>query len=253
VIAKSCVHLTRNNRKAAIAADPDAIHKMRIELTRFRAAVLFFSPMTSDPEWPGIKKELRWLNSALGKARDSDVTMNYARRKRYRDWAESSRRALKQAQDKGHRSLIKKLNSARYNRLIVALDHWITDGPWLLNGRSARSERLDAYSQAQSRAWRTSISRQGRHLRALRSKQLHRLRIRCKRYRYVVAALQNLGVIIALQDLAFSETAKRVHGVLGDLRDLKRLRKATNRRPPGYRRSKWKLMQQAQEPFRDSA
>jgi CHAD domain-containing protein len=76
-IANSCVNLIRDHRKAAIAADPEAIHPMRIELTRLRAAVLFFSPMTKDGAWPGINKELRWLNSALGKARDHDVTDDY--------------------------------------------------------------------------------------------------------------------------------------------------------------------------------
>ncbi|HLZ01148.1 MAG TPA: CHAD domain-containing protein [Bradyrhizobium sp.] len=100
------------------------------------------------------------------------------------------------------------------------------------------------------RAWKARISRQGRHLRALGNKQLHRLRIRCKRYRYVAGALQNLGVTIARQDLAFAEAAKRVHRTLGDLRDLKRLRKAAQGRPPGYRKSKRKQMQRAEKPFR---
>jgi CHAD domain-containing protein len=78
--AQGCVHLIQNNRKAAAATDPEPIHIMRIELTRLRAAVLFFSPMTDDDDWSRIDKKLRWLNSALGKARDQDVTANYARR-----------------------------------------------------------------------------------------------------------------------------------------------------------------------------
>jgi CHAD domain-containing protein len=88
-IAKSCINLIQDHRQAAIAADPEAIHIMRMELTRLRAAVLFFSPMTDNDAWPGINKELRWLNSALGRARDHDVTANYARRKRYRRWAKA--------------------------------------------------------------------------------------------------------------------------------------------------------------------
>jgi inorganic triphosphatase YgiF len=68
-IAKKCVHLVRSNRGAAIAADPDAIHTMRMELTRLRAAVLFFSPMVKDTAWAPIRNELRWLNAALYKAK----------------------------------------------------------------------------------------------------------------------------------------------------------------------------------------
>jgi len=249
-IAKRCVKLIRSQRKAAIAADPDAIHTMRIELTRLRSAVLFFSPMTDDEVWPKLNKELRWLNSALGKARDHDVTANYARRKRYRKWAKSSRQALLRAQRKVDRRLSNKLASARYERLTTTVNHWITDGPWLRADRSVRSERVDVYAQARLHAWRVMISREGRHLRILQRKQLHRLRIQCKRYRYVVAALRGLGVALARQDLKFVEIAKQVHGALGDLRDLKRLRRVAHGRPPGYRNSKKKLLLRAKKPFR---
>ena len=74
----------------------------------------------------------------------------------------------------------------------------------------------------------------------LHRNQLHRLRIRCKRYRYVVGALQSLGVTIARQELKFNDIAKRVHAALGDLRDLKRLWRAAQKRPPGFRKSKRK-------------
>jgi CHAD domain-containing protein len=147
-IARSCLHLIQSNRKAAIAADPEAIHIMRIELTRLRAAMLFFSPMTGDDTWPGIDEEIHWLNSTLGKARDHDVTANYARRKRYRRWAKSSRRAIMHARRKVDRRLSKKLASAWCDRLMTTVHRWITDGPWLMTGRSIRSERIDAYSHA---------------------------------------------------------------------------------------------------------
>lgn len=249
-IAKSCVNVIRDHRKAAITADPEAIHTMRIELTRLRAAVLFFSPMTGDDTWPGINRELRWLNSALGKARDHDVTANYAQRKRYRQWAKSSRRAMLHVQRKVDRRLNKKLASDRYIRLIEAVNHWIADGPWLRTGRSIRSEQVDAYAKARLQAWRGAISRKGRHVRTLHRKQLHRLRIRCKRYRYIVAALHSFGVAIARQDMKFAEIAKRVHGALGDLRDLKRLRRFAPKRPPGYRKSRRKFIQKAENSFR---
>jgi CHAD domain-containing protein len=248
-IAKSCVNLIQDHRKAAIAADPEAIHSVRVELTRLRAAILFFFPMTDDDEWPEINKELHWLNSALGKARDHDVTANYIRRKRYRQWAKSARRAMMRTQRKVDHRLSKKLASARYGRLMATVNRWITDGPWLLTRRSIRSGHVDAYAMARLHAWRAAILREGRHLRILHRKRLHRLRIRCKRYRYIVAALQSLGLTIARQDLKFSEAAKRIHGALGDLRDLKRLRRAVQKRPPGYRKSKRKLIQRAEKTF----
>jgi CHAD domain-containing protein len=225
-IAKRCVQLIRRNRNRAIAADPDAIHTMRIELTRLRAAMLFFSPMTNDPAGSPLGKELRWLNSTLGKARDVDVTMNYARRKRYRRWAKSSRHALFRSHGKSHRRLAKELNSARYGRLMAELDHSIANGSWLSEARSLRSEPADRFSRVRLREWRNEIWRDGRHLRALGRKRLHRLRIRCKRFRYMVAALQGLKIPVSPPEAAFCAAAKQVHGDLGDLRDLIRLRKA---------------------------
>jgi CHAD domain-containing protein len=97
------------------------------------------------------------------------------------------------AQHKVDRRLGKKLASARFERLITTVENWIMNGPWLLTGRSIRSEHIDTYAQARLHAWRATISRQGRHLRVLHRKQLHRLRIRCERYRYVLAALHSLA------------------------------------------------------------
>jgi CHAD domain-containing protein len=249
-IAKSCVKLMQHHRNAAIAGDPDAIHRMRIALTQLRAAVLFFSPMTDDGVWTEIDKELHWLNSALGKARDNDVTANFARRKRYRRWARSSLRAMVRAQREADRRLGKKLASTRYAHLMARVNHWIANGPWLINDRSVRSKNVATYAQARLRAWRVAISREGRHLRILHRKPLHVLRIQCKRYRYVTAALHSLGATITTQDLKFSETAKQVHAALGDLRDLTRLRKVAQRKPPGYRKNKRNLLQRAEKLFR---
>ena len=101
---------------------------MRIELTKLRAAVLFFSPMVDDAEWSRIDGNLRWLNSALGKARDNDVTMTYTRRKRYRDWARGSTRRIARARKKSHRRLAKRLHTDQYQRLVQRLDRWIRNG-----------------------------------------------------------------------------------------------------------------------------
>jgi len=252
-IAKSCARLIQRNRKSAIAADPEAIHTMRIELTRLRAAALFFAPMTNGIAGSPIGKELRWLNAALGEARDHDVNMSYARRKRYRSWARKSRSAFLLSQSTSHRRLARKLNSARYHRLIVELDHWITKGSWLSDAQPLRSERVDGYSLALLREWRRKISRTGQRLRGLSRKRLHRLRIKCKRYRYIVAALQALKVPLVEQEAGFCDIARKVHGALGDLRDLKRLRKAGHGRPPGYRKRKQNLLREAERPFQRRA
>ena len=251
-IAQSCIQLIRKNRKPAMAAEPEAIHVMRIELTRLRAAILFFSPMVRDTDWQQLRKEIRWLNKALGEARDHDVTADYARQKRYARWARKSLPALARARQKRHRSLARKLGSKRYERLMKGLSGWIKRGTWLQSGRSVRPEHIQDYCGTRLRTWRKKIRQKGRHLATLRSAQLHRLRIQCKRYRYVVAALQATGICVPRQEIEFCKTAKQMHRSLGDLRDLDRLRDAVRSDPPGYLKRRCNLLRQAEQSLRRS-
>jgi CHAD domain-containing protein len=106
--------------------------------------------------------------------------------------------------------------------------------------------QIDVYCDERLREWRNEISRKGSHLHSLRRKQLHRLRIQSKYYWYMVEALLNLDIPVSREDFLFCEAAKRVPQALGDLRDLKQLRKAVGRRPPYYRKRKRKLLRRAE-------
>src|SRR5437667_67527 len=67
-LATNCLAEIAVNQHAAGLGQVDAVHRMRVGITRLRAAVSFFAPMTSDQLWPELKAELRWLNRALGSA-----------------------------------------------------------------------------------------------------------------------------------------------------------------------------------------
>ena len=87
-IALDCVAAIKAHHTSACAGDAEAVHQIRVAITRLRAAVAFFAPIVVDAEWLRLKKEIAWLNGPLGAARDSDVVVEYARRKRYRAWAQ---------------------------------------------------------------------------------------------------------------------------------------------------------------------
>jgi CHAD domain-containing protein len=249
-IAQRCIEAIGPNYAQAASGDPNAIHAMRIALTRLRAARLFFWPIVKGAASPDIERQLRWLNSALGRARNRDVAIQYADRKRYRRWAKNSRQKMLRSQDKAHRRLAKALTSARYTRLASALNQWIVNDPSLHRGQTPRSHETAIYCDERLREWRSEISRKGRYIGTLGRNALHRLRIQSKHYRYMVEALLELDVPVSREDFVFCETAKQVHRGLGDLRDLRRLRKYVGRRPPHYRRRKRKLIQQAARSFR---
>ena len=256
--------MIKAHHKGACAGDAEAVHQIRVAITRLRAAVAFFAPIAIDAEWLRLKKEIAWLNVSLGAARDSDVVVDYARRKRYRAWAQ---RAIgghldrRQADDR--RRLVRCLRSARFQRLIAAMGGWIKHGPWLTRWMQRKSaEPLEVYGVRELNRWRERLIRKGRNLETLSASRRHRLRIKAKRFRYMLEALtQTVPVVRGRGELHhLQRPAKRLQRTLGDLRDLSRFAslavvpaedgKRSKRHPPGYRGRREKLLNGAIEAYR---
>ena len=265
-IALDCVGKVRLHHGSACAGDAEAVHQIRVAFTRLRAAVAFFAPITVDAEWRRLKKEFAWLNAALGAARDSDVVVEYARRKRYRAWAQRmSGGDLDARQTRDHRRMVRCLRSLRFHDLIDAMSGWIEGGPWRQrwerNARRKPVKALKAYSQRELNRWRQRLIRKGQRLKTLDASDRHRLRIRAKRFRYMLEALT--GIVPVFDPGEFRHVhkpAKRLQRTLGDLRDLKRFARPGlsaegdhpgMRRPPGYRRQRQKLRSAAMSAHRD--
>ena len=266
-MARDCVTSIKAHHSGARAADVEAVHQIRVAITRLRAAVAFFGPIVVDAEWLRLKKEIAWLNISLGAARDSDVSMEYARRKRYQAWAEREiGDDLDRRRVQDHRRLLGCLRSSRFQRLIVAMADWADGGPWLTRWeRRARRHgagSLDAYCKRELNRWRERLIRKGRYLENLTASRRHRLRIRAKRFRYMLEALTETVAVRRRGELKHVHgPAKRLQRALGDLRDLERFAglarpsqaengKRRKKPPPGYRRQKQKLMDDAIEAYR---
>ena len=267
-IALECAAKIKAHHSSACAGDAEAVHQIRVAITRLRAAVAFFAPMTVDQEWLRLKKEIAWLNVSLGAARDTDVVVEYAHRKQYQAWAQTiAGQHLDERQMKDHRHLVRCLRSIRFRRLIEEVSGWIARGPWLARwerdaGRKP-AEPLKTYSEHRLDRWRKRLIRGGRHLETMKPGRRHRLRIRAKRYRYMLEALKG---IVPLSDHGefrrMHRPAKHLQRMLGDLRDLERFSrlgaispppedgKQGDDRPQGYRRQKKKLLTAAVAAYR---
>ena len=111
-----CVAAIKAHRSRACAGDAEAVHQIRVAITRLRAAVAFFASVVVDAEWLRLKKEIAWLNGPLGAARDYDVVMEYARRKRYRAWAQRMiGEQIDERQTQDHRRLVRCLRPFVHN------------------------------------------------------------------------------------------------------------------------------------------
>jgi len=138
---------------------------------------------------------------------------------------------------------------------------WIERGPWLRRWeRNGRGKPLRAYCERKLNRWRRQLIRKGRRLKALGASARHRLRIRAKRFRYMLEALT--GIVPVFDHGEFRHVhkpAKQLQRTLGDLRDLKRFARPGlsaqgdnpgQRRPPGYRGQRQKLRSAAMDAYR---
>ena len=255
-MARDCLAQMQAACSGTIAGHAEALHQMRVAISRLRATIAFFAPMTSDAAWRKLKKELAWLYAILGDARDADVMSALRRRKRYREWAAQIGTHDDSEDREIHRRVVAAIRSKRFRRLLDALLGWVELGPWLTrrdnDGPRMRAEPLRAYSQCKLERWRMRLIRKGHGLATMDGKLRHRLRIKVKRYRYVLEALGETcppGTRSKLRHL--HKPAKRLQRSLGDLRDLQRLRAGASERPPGYRKQKKELLAAARAALHD--
>lgn len=262
-IARDCVASIKAHHGGARAADAEAVHQLRVAITRLRAAVAFFEPIVADTGWLRLKKEVAWLNTSLGAARDSDVSVEYTHRKRYQAWAEREiGDDLARRRVRDHQRLLKSLRSSRFQRLIVAMADWIEGGSWLVRWqrRVHRHDAgsLDAYCTRELNRWRKRLIRKGRDLENLTASRRHSLRIRSKRFRYMLEALTETVAVRGRDELKHLHgPAKRLQRALGDHRDIERLaglarsgEGGKRKPPPGYRHRRQKLMEDATAAYR---
>jgi CHAD domain-containing protein len=265
-IALDCVASIKAHHANACAGDAEAVHQIRVAITRLRAAVAFFAPIVVDAEWLRLKKEIAWLNGSLGAARDSDVVVEYARRKRYGAWAQRMiGEQLDQRQARDHRRLVRCLRSVRAQRLIAALAGWIRQGPWLARyKRRKHAEALQPYCARELNRWHERLVRKGQHLKTLGASRRHRLRIKAKRFRYMLEALTETVTLWGRGKFHhLHRPAKGLQRALGDMRDLERFAglaggspqadngKRGKKHPPGYRQRREKLLGVAIAAHRD--
>lgn len=205
--------------------DPEALHQIRVALSRLRTAIRFFSPMVDDALRPKVWAELKWLNSQLGLVRDLDVAIECVVAEVGDELAviaELQRWDEKRAES--HRLLARALKSARYRRLVEQTSSWIESGPWSTR-RSKEAIRLRRcaladHATAQLAEWENTLLRKARKLRKLDVEKRHKLRILNKRVTYSIESLQDLFADKSLtKQKSILKQLRRAQKSLGQLND----------------------------------
>jgi CHAD domain-containing protein len=199
-IARCCLRDLTANHGATCQNDHDALHEMRVALTRLRTATSFFAPMVLDASSDGLKRELKWLNGCLGATRDVDVAIERLK-------AANGAQAVPNADDPkweqkstaSHRELTQKLRSAKYRRLMQDLADWIDNGAWSTATTKTAARRracpIVRYSRRRLTQWHERLLRKASGLEDMGAKKRHRLRLASKRVRYAIEFFEPLRKI----------------------------------------------------------
>jgi CHAD domain-containing protein len=194
VLRTHFIGLLEHEPGARLGEDPEEVHDMRVAIRRMRAAMTAFKdalPVRSE----ALRRELKWLATALGKVRDLDVQLEQVR-----EWAlelpAEDREALEpvlqmlgRRRSQARQQLLRVLDSRRYERLTASLTSMLQRGP-LRRSAPSRTPALLAGPDLVTRRYRR-MRKAGDPIDTESSPEaLHGLRIRGKRLRYAAEFLQ---------------------------------------------------------------
>ncbi|MBX6322410.1 MAG: CYTH and CHAD domain-containing protein, partial [Rhodospirillaceae bacterium] len=140
LIAHGCLDQIRDNHPGVVEArDPEAVHQMRIGVRRMRALLGAFRPYIARPALDFMVAELRWLQRALGPARDwhvfaQEMVEPACRRlplePGLRRLVELARRMEERAMEEGCQAL----ETARFTTLLLRFGLMLHDEGWIAPG-----------------------------------------------------------------------------------------------------------------------
>jgi inorganic triphosphatase YgiF len=179
--------------------DPESLHDMRVATRRLRAAVRVFAGGILARLQKGMSRELQWLGQLLGPVRDLDVQMAKldsfiaAAPAGFRPALGCLREYMESERMHRHAGMLVGLDTARYFRLLLRLERF-ADARARGRSRDAASQELIvvAGQRAIKRAFRRLIKRGDKIQATPHPEDLHALRIRAKRLRYLLEFLQEL-------------------------------------------------------------
>jgi CHAD domain-containing protein len=170
--------------------DPEELHDMRVATRRLRAALRSFADVLP-PEAEAVRAELQWLGSSLSAVRDFDVQLG-----QLRTWQKSLPEADEQAMaslvatvtEERHQArgpLLEALDSERYTALLASCESLVqTELP------AAAAEAVATWAPRLVERCYRRLRKSGDGLDGQSpAEELHALRIRGKRLRYLVEFL----------------------------------------------------------------
>lgn len=228
VMAAGRVHLKANERGVIDARDPEYLHQVRVALRRLRSTVEIFDPLLPALAVDQVRRGIRWLGAELGPARDWDVLMTRTLPQIEREYREA-RSGLatitahcEVRRRRAHARASRAIRSPRYRRLQRALVALVdsADRPPRLAETAAQAVLVGPVSDFASAILERryeQVRKKGRGIGALSSRELHRLRIAIKKFRY--AADFFTGMYRTGRARGVRKRLARLQDILGSMND----------------------------------
>ncbi len=225
-ILSACLSHATANQPAVLAGQSEGVHQMRVAFRRLRSGLKLFRrliPRTASAEWV---TEIRWLNSALGPARDWDVFLEEGLgpllacfpRKRGLTLFHTKAERVRQAH---YGALRAALADPRYPQLLHGLTAWLEQRAWRAALDAAQRQALTkpalAFATPQLDRAQRRVIQPGERFATLDAAQRHALRIRIKELRYALDFFA--GLYAAPTVKSYLGALSRLQGHLGLLND----------------------------------
>ena len=178
--------------------NPEELHDMRVATRRLRAAVQLLEAGFPSRSITTLRRDLRWLGDLLGRIRDLDVQLQRLQQDCQLAVAESIetlagfRTHLEQQREVRRAAMLAGLDSERYVRLLRRLEQFAVSEPEAAPVNDAADTISRAGRRAVRHAFRRVEKRGDRIGKAPEPTDLHAVRIRAKRLRYLLEFLREI-------------------------------------------------------------
>ena len=212
----------------------EALHQARVALRRVRAAFSIFGPLVGKEELAPLKARLKRLFRKLGRARNMDVYIAKLPGEATEEPASLELiQKVTRRRERAYDEVIGQLGAVEYRSLMLDLSALVEIEAWAgdrFRGSIARQTILDLASRTLDRQWRR-IHTIDRRVDRLGSRQLHRLRIWAKTFRYTCDFFGGAFVKpkAGKRYRRFTARLGELQDALGTLNDLTTNRKLTKK------------------------
>lgn len=215
-LAEQLQIVRRQHPRALEGIDPEGVHQMRVASRRLRAILKAFREFLGEATVAHFNAELRWLAQNLGRARDADVT---ARGANESDATGTSHyeQFLAHETISAYEHLVHVLQNERSAVLEDELSRFIAAGPddemrerYGNLSIAACADQLIHAALAKLLAHGDEISAESP------ARQLHKLRIETKRFRYLLDFFSTVQID---KWLGITEAVKKIQDILGEHQD----------------------------------